>query len=248
VTITRRGRLTITITVAAIVVVAVAWLVGTNTSTSQQGAAPPPTPTASTIRASPSPLPTEPTPTPTQPPEPTPIPTEGSGTLSSVPGTDEADGSGDTLRYQVEVEDGLPVEPAEFASAVHETLTDDRGWQSVEDVAFERTTTDTEFSVILASPDTTDEMCEPLDTGGELSCRVGEHVVLNAKRWAEGVSHFDGRLGMYRQYLVNHEVGHALGHDHVDCPAPGEPAPVMMQQTKSIGDCEPNAWPTVSAY
>jgi len=175
------------------------------------------------------------------------VPTQGSGTLSWVPGSEAAEGSGDTLAYRVEVEDGLPMDGNEFAQAVHATLTDDRGWQQLHDVAFERTTDDAELRVILASPATTDELCLPLDTGGELSCRVGDQVVLNAERWVEGVPHFDGRLGMYRQYLVNHEVGHALGHDHVECPEPGEPAPVMMQQTKSIGDCEPNAWPTVSA-
>ena len=39
--------------------------------------------------------------------------------------------------------------------------------------------------------------------------------------------------------MVNHEVGHTFGHGHVGCPAGGEPAPVMMQQTEGVAPCAP---------
>jgi hypothetical protein len=38
-------------------------------------------------------------------------------------------------------------------------------------------------------------------------------------------------VGSYRPYMINHEVGHALGFDHQPCPADGALALVLMQQT-----------------
>ncbi|MGC5615626.1 DUF3152 domain-containing protein [Georgenia sp. Z1491] len=172
---------------------------------------------------------------------------EGSGSLRVVAGTDPAPREAErTYSVRVEVERGLPVDREAFADYVLDTLNDDRGWGHDGSVAFERVDgEDADFGVTLADGPLSIELCEPLDVGGIYSCGRNGRAVLNADRFGESIEPFleaGGTLPQYRQYLVNHEVGHLLGYQHVDCPAPGDPAPVMVQQSISLQDCVPNAW------
>ncbi|GAA1562039.1 hypothetical protein GCM10009789_14050 [Kribbella sancticallisti] len=174
--------------------------------------------------------------------------TVSTGRLEVVAGSAKATGVRDKLTYRVEIEDGLSFNGAVVAAAIHKTLTDARGWQAIHPASFERTDKpDADLRVILATPTLTDKLCLPLDTGGEVSCRVDDRVVLNAKRWMYAVPAYAGKVDLYRSYLVNHEVGHFLGHGHSTCDKAKTPAPVMMQQTKGLGGCLPNAWPTIKA-
>jgi hypothetical protein len=102
---------------------------------------------------------------------------------------------------------------------------------------------DVDFRVVLASPKTTDRLCAPLTTEGKVSCGTGGMAVINLLRWQRGADAYQGQLARYREYVVNHEVGHELGHGHETCSAPGRLAPVMMQQTITIGACRASPWP-----
>lgn len=173
--------------------------------------------------------------------------TRASGELRTVPGGSAASGSGALQRYAVEVERGLGVSAEAFAAAVERTLADRRGWTTPRLRAFRRVDDEpAAFRVTLASPATTDRLCAPLSTRGRLSCFQGGRAVLNARRWLSGAASYRGRRAAYRRYLVNHEVGHALGLDHAGCPRRGARAPIMLQQTKGLQGCRANPWPLPS--
>lgn len=179
------------------------------------------------------------------------VPTRAAGTtrVLAVPGADSA-AAGRTVRYTVEVEDGAGVDEAQYAQVVRDVLTDKRGWETQDKVHFVNVSPDAarggerpDVRITLASPDTVDRMCAPMLTEGQVSCFNGDRVALNAVRWTQGVPYYPDDLLHYRIYLVNHEVGHAIGHGHEGCPAPGRPAPVMLQQTLGLQGCTRYPWP-----
>lgn len=162
--------------------------------------------------------------------------------------------SGRVVRYTVETEGGLGVEPTAYARTVVADLTDPRGWQNRDRVklvnlspAQVRGGQRPDLRIMLTSPDTTDRLCAPLQTRGRVSCHNGGRVVLNAKRWLLGADAYGTDVAAYREYLVNHEVGHGIGHGHVQCGGKGRPAPVMMQQTYGLDGCTPWPWPAAKS-
>jgi hypothetical protein len=171
------------------------------------------------------------------------VPETGSGDFFVAAGTTAVSGSGPLTTYTVEVEEDLPLPLPPIADAVDAVLTDPRSWTAGGSHGLQRTDSAGDVRVLIATPETTDELCAPLDTGGRLSCRNGSLVVLNAWRWVNGAPAYGGDLTNYRRYLINHEFGHALGNPHEECPEEGALAPVMMQQTKGVEPCQPNPWP-----
>ncbi|MFJ1575724.1 MULTISPECIES: DUF3152 domain-containing protein [unclassified Streptomyces] len=176
-----------------------------------------------------------------------------SGDFTAVPGLAKAPGKGQKFRYRVDVEKGLGLDGGLFADAVQKTLNDDRSWAHNGAMTFERISSgEADFVITLASPGTTGVWCAKsgLDTTiDNVSCDSAstDRVMINAFRWAQGAKTFgDKAMFSYRQMLINHEVGHRLGHNHVSCRTPGSLAPVMQQQTKSLDiegiTCKPNPW------
>ncbi len=169
---------------------------------------------------------------------------QGAGTMSTAPGTSAVLGTGPLLRFMVQTEDGINVDGTAFAQRVEATLGDPRSWGADGRNSFQRVDSGpVDFIVMLVSPVNVEGFCPGAGTGGYTSCRYQERVVINLARWTTAVPEYQGDIATYRSYVVNHEVGHELGHPHEPCPGPGQLAPVMQQQTLGLEGCLPNGWP-----
>jgi hypothetical protein len=179
------------------------------------------------------------------------VPQSGADTWAFAGGPGAVLGTaGDVRRFRVAVENGIGQDPNAFAAAADQILGDPRSWIAGGDIRFQRVAQNTQFdfTLYLASPVTTDKMCSlgGVHTEQFGSCRLPGQVIINLARWLTSVPDYGASLDVYRQYAVNHEVGRELGHGNEVCPAPGQLAPVMQQQSQGLKGCVANAWPYVN--
>jgi hypothetical protein len=178
----------------------------------------------------------------------------GAKTWHAVPGSGPQVGQGTAkvFTYTVEVEDGIDTAPfggdEAFARMVDQTLDNPKGWTHNPQFGFVRVDggvpgNKPDFRISLTTPMTVREGCG-YEIQLETSCYNPSYgpdaqprVFINEARWVRGAVPFQGDVGSYRQYLVSHEVGHAIGYPHHEpCPDNGGLAPVMMQQTFSTAN------------
>ncbi|MEU7973199.1 DUF3152 domain-containing protein [Micromonospora sp. NPDC049089] len=162
--------------------------------------------------------------------------------------------AGELRRYRVAVESGSAEDVTEFAEAVEAALAGPGSWVDSGRLRLQQVpgAGPRDFTVYLATARTAGRMCAKggvdIRIGGRpyTSCRAPGQVIINLDRWRLSVPHFVSAgvpLTVYRTYVVNHEVGHQLGHRHERCPGKGRQAPVMMQQTLFLDGCRVNPWP-----
>ena len=173
-------------------------------------------------------------------------PVRGTTGFTVLPGDPATIGrAGRLYTFQIAIEGGIKgLDRTAFAGFVRETYGAPQGWASAGKYRFRQVGPGeaADFRLMLVTPATRDVFC-----GGAFdqytSCRIGDRVVLNVARWARGVPNYGASLTAYRQYMVNHETGHRLGNAHELCTGPGQPAPVMQQQTLGLHGCTAYAWP-----
>lgn len=182
-------------------------------------------------------------------------PVRGTGKFTYAPGRGEVLGTAGSLRrFRVGVERGSGQDVAAFAAQVEATLGDERSWTGGGRLRLQRVGGQDayDFTVYLATRTTAGRMCARggvnITVGGRpyTSCRTGGRAIINLDRWMLSAKPFTSAkvpLNTYRQYVINHEVGHELGKHHQGCPRAGGPAPVMVQQTLTLRGCKPYAWP-----
>ena len=145
--------------------------------------------------------------------------------------------------YTVEVEKSLVDQLPELVKVTDTAFSNTtEGWTARDEVSLQRISDPAAATIriVLASPKVVDETCgrAGMDTAGLYSCWDGAHTMLNSDRWFHATPEF-ANLATYRTYLINHEFGHGLGHDHEYCASPGAVAPVMQQQSISLQGCTP---------
>lgn len=144
------------------------------------------------------------------------------------------------LRFESRIAD---VNTTTLQSVALAVLNDPRGWSQAGFSFYADSASP--YRVILDEGAKVDALCDPLGTGGLYSCQNGPIVAFNATRWRQAFKGWDVTLEEYRQYMVNHEVGHLFGQRHPQprCPIVGGRAAVMEQQSKGLAGCRGNAWP-----
>jgi len=147
------------------------------------------------------------------------------------------------IRYKVVIDPDVINEhninvPVQIGYYIGIYLNDPDGW-SKQGYFFEPVNENENVHIRLSSPTTIKKLC---GLPSNLSCAElgGRFVYLNADRWFNGAPLSKLSLDDYRQYMVSHEIGHILGFEHEKCPCKNCPAPIMMQQTRGIGKCNPS--------
>jgi len=152
-----------------------------------------------------------------------------------------------TVTYDVRTRGTISADIGEFSQLAAQTLNDSRGWAKL-GVSFKEVDGNSDFTLWLSEASSmTTFSATGCDT--TYSCSVGRDNIINQDRWLKSTPSWigaDGDLRSYRQMVVNHEVGHWLGHGHRTCDLPGSDAAVMQQQSISMQGCKPNAWPLSS--
>jgi len=149
------------------------------------------------------------------------------------------------VRVRVHVpEPELAGEAQAFVAGAWASLRDGRGWARAGVAFCHAASGEADIELALVSPQLADERCYPIATHGQVSCAIGPRATINVRRWRQATPAWDD-LEAYRDYVVNHEVGHVLGMPHRhQCTASGR-APLMMQQSRRAKRCrEPGPWPT----
>ena len=133
-----------------------------------------------------------------------------------------------------------------FANTVYRVLNDPRGWPRAGATFVKGDGDACNFTVVLSEA----KYMPTFDSGcsTEYSCRVDGNVIINLDRWNNGIGDWmkaGGDLARYRTMVINHEVGHALGHNDNEntCAGAGQSAPLMQEQSMHLDGCKVNEWP-----
>ena len=125
------------------------------------------------------------------------------------------------VRYSARVDSDVKYSNQAFLDLLQIYLADPDGWAG-KGYNFEYDPK-AKLKIRLSSPATITKEC---GLPGNLSCAElgGNNMYLNFDRWLKGSKASKLDRDSYRQYMVSHEMGHILGHEHEKCPGKNKPA------------------------
>lgn len=124
------------------------------------------------------------------------------------------------------------VDQAEVAAYVDQVVNDPRGWR----------TDMSAFTLRVVKPGF--RGVNGINQLVGYAYRDEKLVVVTADAWVRVGPRFvavGGTLDEQRTFIILHELGHLLGHEHENCPGSG-PAPIMRDATYNLGTCSLNEW------
>jgi len=148
-----------------------------------------------------------------------------------------------TFNYTIAIRGTVVSDFAHFRALVAATLNDSRGWPRA-NIKFQEVNSGGHFAVFLQEPAI---FANYAGCDVELSCRHGNNIMINDDRWRLGTDHWT-TTGLppddYRRMIINHEVGHWLGHRHITTPCASTSIPMpLMIDSPLRPTCAPNIWP-----
>lgn len=154
-----------------------------------------------------------------------------------------------TIRTYCTAANGVPEsELGDLIGKLAATYSDVRGWNDSGKIAFKHVDSGCDYRVVIAAPSLMTSYGAICDD--YYNCQVGNNVIVNSDRWTTATDPWNKtgqNLETYRLLIINHETGHRLGfRDYNVCSGPGQPAPVMMQQSIDLMGCVFNVWPLQS--
>lgn len=134
----------------------------------------------------------------------------------------------------------------DFSNAVFRILNSEHGWARAGAIFEPSTDGNCDFDIVLAQASTLPTFSSVCSE--QYSCRVGNNVIINDDRWNSGTDVWmsgGGDLARYRTMMINHEVGHRLGHidNEMTCAGAGQAAPLMQEQSIFLDGCAINEYP-----
>lgn len=174
------------------------------------------------------------------------IAAEEAARQAQIPAGARTNAAGRVVTYSVQQRGITSANYTSFQSYANQTLNDSRGWARL-GLSFQQVATGGEFILVLSEASLVPSFSTACSA--QWSCRVGVYVIINQDRWNGATTAWNNAGGSLRDYqhmVINHEVGHWLGHDHASCSGAGNLAPIMLQQSIDLQGCTFNPWPLAS--